>query len=150
MASIFYAFISSLGFGILFNVRGKNLIIASIGGAFGWLFYTLTNNSMGSEVVALFIASIAISVYSEIFARVMKNPVTIFLICALIPLVPGGGMYYTTFEAVRGNINESIVLGIQTLFNAASIAVGIILVSTISKILNKLKMNKIAKLRLRD
>ncbi len=145
MASIFYAFISSLGFGILFNVRGKNLIIASIGGAFGWLFYTLTFNSTQSEVVALFIASIAISVYSEIFARVMRNPVTIFLICALIPLVPGGGMYYTTFEAVLGNINKSIVLGIQTLFNAASIAVGIILVSTISKILNKLKMNRIAK-----
>ena len=147
MVSIFYAFISSLGFGILFNVRGKNLIIASIGGAFGWLFYTLTFNSLQSEVVALFIASIAISVYSEIFARVMKNPVTIFLICALIPLVPGGGMYYTTFEAVQGNVNGSIVKGIETLFNAASIAVGIILVSTISKILNKLKMNKIARLK---
>lgn len=150
MASIFYAFISSLGFGILFNVRGKNLIIASIGGGFGWLFYTLTFNSLQSEIVALFVASIAISVYSEIFARVMKNPVTIFLICALIPLVPGGGMYRTTFEAVLGNINESIVQGIQTLFNAASIAVGIILVSTISKIMNKLKMNKLKKLRIKE
>ncbi|WP_291573555.1 threonine/serine exporter family protein [Clostridium sp. UBA4548] len=147
MISVLYAFISSLGFGILFNVRGKNLIIASIGGGLGWLFYLITKNSTGSEIVALFVASIVISVFSEIFARIMKNPVTIFLICALIPLVPGGGMYYTTFEAVQGNVSKSIVLGIQTLFNAASIAVGIILVSTISKIINKLKFNKLESLK---
>lgn len=147
MISVLYAFISSLGFGILFNVRGKNLIIASIGGGLGWLFYLITKSSTGSEIVALFVASIVISVFSEIFARIMKNPVTIFLICALIPLVPGGGMYYTTFEAVQGNVSKSIVLGIQTLFNAASIAVGIILVSTISKIINKLKFNKLESLK---
>ncbi|EQB87156.1 uncharacterized membrane protein YjjB (DUF3815 family) [Clostridium punense] len=146
MISVLYAFISSLGFGILFNVRGKNLIIASIGGGVGWLFYLLTKNSTGSEIVSLFVGSLVISIYSEIFARVMKNPVTIFLICALIPLVPGGSMYYTTFEAVQGNIDKSIVLGIQTLFNAASIAVGIILISTISRIINRLKFNKLQKL----
>lgn len=145
MISVLYAFISSLGFGILFNVRGKNLIIASIGGGVGWLFYLLTKNSTGSEIVSLFVGSLVISIYSEIFARVMKNPVTIFLICALIPLVPGGSMYYTTFEAVQGNIDKSIVLGIQTLFNAASIAVGIILISTISRIINRLKFNKLQK-----
>jgi uncharacterized membrane protein YjjB (DUF3815 family) len=143
MISILYAFISSLGFGILFNVRGKNLIIASAGGGLGWLLYSLIINSGGAEIVALFVASITISIFSEVFARIMKSPVTVFLICALIPLVPGGGMYYTTFEAVQGNVNESIVMGIQTLFNAASIAVGIILVSTISKIFTRLKMNKI-------
>ncbi|MEG0773226.1 threonine/serine exporter family protein [Clostridium sp.] len=146
MISILYSFISSLGFGILFNVRGKNLIIASAGGGLGWLIYSLIINSGGTEIVALFVASITISIFSEVFARIMKSPVTVFLICALIPLVPGGGMYYTTFEAVQGNVNESIVMGIQTLFNAASIAVGIILVSTISKIFTRLKMNK-AKVR---
>ena len=145
MISVLYAFISSLGFGILFNVRGKNLIIASIGGGVGWLFYLLTKNSTSSEIVSLFVGSLVISIYSEIFARIMKNPVTIFLICALIPLVPGGSMYYTTFEAVQGNIDKSIVLGIQTLFNAASIAVGIILVSTLSRIINRLKFNKLQK-----
>lgn len=145
MISVLYAFISSLGFGILFNVRGKNLIIASIGGGVGWLFYLLTKNSTSSEIVSLFVGSLVISIYSEIFARIMKNPVTIFLICALIPLVPGGSMYYTTFEAVQGNIDKSIVLGIQTLFNAASIAVGIILISTLSRIINRLKFNRLQK-----
>ncbi len=38
----FYAFLSSLGFGILFNIRGKNLIIASIGGGLGWFTYLLS------------------------------------------------------------------------------------------------------------
>ena len=32
MSQYLYAFMSSLGFGILFNVRGKDLFFASLGG----------------------------------------------------------------------------------------------------------------------
>lgn len=147
-ANIFWAFISSLGFGFLFNVRDKNLIFSAIGGGIGWYFYALINANFNSAISALFIASIAISIYAEICARILKNPVTVFLVCALIPLVPGGGMYYTVFEAVLGNVNKSLTTGIETLSQAGAIAIGIILVSTLSRLLNKiiaiskLKLNK--------
>lgn len=139
---IIYAFIVSLGFGVLFNVRDKNLFFAALGGAVGWFFYSLTLNLSESSVLAMLIASISISIYAEIFSRVLKNPVTLFLVCSLIPLVPGSGMYYTVFEAVQGNVFESLNYGIETLSLAGVIAVGIILVSTLSRLMQKLKIRR--------
>ncbi|HEY8804158.1 MAG TPA: threonine/serine exporter family protein [Clostridium sp.] len=135
----FYAFLSSLGFGILFNIRGKNLIIASLGGGLAWLTYLISGRLQPSIIFSLFLASIMGSIYSEIMARIYKNPVTMFIICAIIPLVPGGGMYYATLEAVKGNLNVSLTKGVETLFSAGAIAVGIVFVSSISTIFKKIK-----------
>ncbi|WP_346935057.1 threonine/serine exporter family protein [Clostridium sp.] len=139
---VIYAFIVSLGFGVLFNVRDRNLFFAALGGAVGWFFYSLTLNLSSSNVLAMLIASISISVYAEIFSRVLKNPVTLFLVCSLIPLVPGSGMYYTVFEAVKGNVDKSLNYGIETISLAGVIAVGIILISTLSRLMQKLKIRK--------
>ncbi|MGL5381022.1 threonine/serine exporter family protein [Clostridium sp.] len=138
---VFSAFIASLGFGILFNIKNKNLIFAALCGALGWFVYKTCIMINLSETMALFLASVALSSYSEIFARILKTPVTTFVICALIPLVPGGGMYYTMVEAITGNIMKSLETGIQTLAAAGSLALGIIFVSTITKLIIKHKKN---------
>ncbi|MBU3100364.1 MULTISPECIES: threonine/serine exporter family protein [Clostridium] len=135
----FYAFLSSLGFGVLFNIRGKNLIIASLGGGLAWLTYLISGRLQPSLVFSLFLASMVGSIYSEIMARLYKNPVTMFVICAIIPLVPGGGMYYATLEAVKGNFTVALTKGAETLFSAGAIAVGIVLVASISTIFKKIK-----------
>ena len=135
----FYAFLSSLGFGILFNIRGKNLIIASLGGGLAWLTYLISGRLQPSIVFSLFLASMVGSIYSEIMARLYKNPVTMFIICAIIPLVPGGGMYYATLEAVKGNLTVALTKGVETLFSAGAIAVGIVFVASISTIFKKIK-----------
>lgn len=134
-----YAFFSSLGFGILFNIRDKNLIIASIGGGLSWFTYLLALRLQPSIVFSLFLASMVGSIYSEIMARLYKSPVTIFIICAIIPLVPGGGMYYATLEAVKGNFNAALSKGALTLFSAGAIAIGIVFVSSTSTIFKKIK-----------
>ncbi|MBW9152757.1 threonine/serine exporter family protein [Clostridium estertheticum] len=135
----FYAFLSSLCFGVLFNIRGKNLIIASLGGGLAWLTYLISGRLQPSLVFSLFLASMVGSIYSEIMARLYKNPVTMFVICAIIPLVPGGGMYYATLEAVKGNFTVALTKGAETLFSAGAIAVGIVLVASISTIFKKIK-----------
>ncbi|MCB2288967.1 threonine/serine exporter family protein [Clostridium sp. CS001] len=134
-----YAFLSSLGFGVLFNIKGKNLIIASVGGALGWFTYLLSGKLHPSAIFSLFLAAMVVSIFSEIMARVYKTPVTIFIICGIIPLVPGGGMYFATLEAVKGNLDISLSKGIQTLFSAGAIAIGIVFVSSISTIFKKIK-----------
>jgi uncharacterized membrane protein YjjB (DUF3815 family) len=135
----FFAFLSSIGFGIIFNIRGKNLFIASVGGGLGWFTYLLVLRLQPSLVFSLFIASMIVSIYSEIMARVFKNPVTIYIICAIIPLVPGGGMYFATLEAVRGNFDAALSKSVVTLFSAGAIAIGIVFVSSISTIFKKIK-----------
>jgi len=137
-----YAFIATLTFGILFNIRGKKLFFASLCGGLSWFVYLLSFSLNNSNALSLFLASLAASFFSEVLARIMKTPVTTFVICAIIPLVPGGGMYYTMLASIRGNINTSLSTGLETITNAGAIAVGIVLVSSTSKFITLLRSNK--------
>lgn len=137
----FYSLIASLGFGVLFNIRGRNLAFAGIGGGIAWFVYELCLLTSFSDITALFIGSVALSIYGEFAARILKSPVTIFVICALIPLVPGKGMYNTLLASVQGDVYLSLEVGLHTLLSAGAIAIGVMLVSTISKFLSHLIQN---------
>lgn len=134
-----YAFIATLGFTFIFNIRGKNLIFASLGGGLGWFFYLLSQHFHCSPTLSLFVASTIIAIYSEILARICKTPVTTFAICSMIPLVPGNGMYYTMFETIKGNIPAALNLGLNTFSRAGAIATGFVLVSSTAKLINNTK-----------
>jgi uncharacterized membrane protein YjjB (DUF3815 family) len=137
-----YAALASLGFGVLFNIKGKNLIFAAIGGFFTWYIYLVSLDFNSSNIFGLFVASFSAGLYSEALARILKSPVTTFSICSIITLVPGGGMYYTMLESIQGNINKSLSTGLETLSSAGAIAIGILLASTITKLILIAKRKK--------
>lgn len=139
---IIVAFLASFGFGIIFNIKGKKLFFAAIGGGLSWFFYLFLTKYGISNILSLFIASIIFSTYSEICARYLKTPVTTIVICALIPLVPGAGMYYTMYETILGNVSGAVKLGIDTVASAGTLALGVIFVSTITKQVTNLKRVK--------
>jgi len=139
---VIVAFVASFGFGIIFNIKGIKLIFAAIGGGLSWFCYLYLNNNGISTILSLFISSIIFSIYSEICARYLKTPVTTLIICALIPLVPGAGMYYTMYETILGNVSGAVQLGLNTLASAGALALGVIFVSTITKQVMNLKRVK--------
>lgn len=138
----FVSFIASLGFGIIFNIKGKNLIFAALGGGLSWFCYLFFSRYNMSDVLSFFLSSVIFSIYSEICARLLKTPVTTIVICALIPLVPGAGMYYTMYEIITGNTTGAVELGLTTLANAGSLALGVIFVSTITRQITNFKKVK--------
>jgi uncharacterized membrane protein YjjB (DUF3815 family) len=125
----FYAFAACLAFSIVFNMRGKILLFASFGGAVGWLVYLLFG-FLQNDIFQFFLATVAISVYSEIMARIHKVPVTGYLLVALLPLVPGGGIYYTMEYCIIGNTELFLETGLHTLGIAGALAMGILLISS--------------------
>ena len=138
--------IGTLAFGVLFNIRGRRLVVTAIGGFLSWLLFVILSNFVHSEPLNYFIVAIAISVYAEIMARVVKTPTTTFITTALIPLIPGGSLYYTMAYAFHSNIDRFLEKAIYTLQLASSLALGIIIATTLSRIffnyLNKVQKNK--------
>jgi len=137
-----FAFIASVGFGVLFNIRGRKLILAGLGGGIGWLVYMISLNSWDSSLFAFFLATVLAATYSEIFAKWVNAPVSTFIICGIIPLVPGGGMYYTILAIIQGDVQKSINNGIKTLAISGTIAVAIFSVSIIARMVNSLQQKK--------
>ncbi|MEG2244790.1 MAG: threonine/serine exporter family protein, partial [Erysipelotrichaceae bacterium] len=82
----------------------------------------------------MLVASIVFSIFSEICARIYRTPVTTYIICALIPLVPGKGMYNAMVQAVAGDTMKAMQIAFDTLSVAGALALGIILVSTLTRL----------------
>lgn len=138
------AFVATFGFGILFNIKGHRLYIAAIGGALAWFIYKVLLGLGASELFSLFTSSLIFSTYSEILARIVKTPVTTFVVCALIPLVPGSGMYNTMLHAIQGNVDLSLQIGISTLSSAGTLALGVIFVSSITRLITGYRHHNIS------
>ena len=84
----------SLGFAALFNIRGKKLVFATLGGFFAWGVYLAVAQFSANPYLCGFIASVMLTLYAECMARIHKTPVTVFLVSGAIPMIPGASLYY--------------------------------------------------------
>ena len=68
--------------------------------------------------------------------------VTGYLLVALFPLVPGGGIYYTMEYCIAGNTQMFLETGLHTLGIAGALALGILLVSSLNRLFGMPRRNK--------
>lgn len=137
---IFFAFLGSLCFSILFNVDKKEVVLCGVSGGVCWLVYLLFTQYFNmSAVSGVFIASAIITALARFLANTRKNPITIFLIPAIIPLVPGSGIYYTMYNLIISQNLEAALMGVETLKTAGAIAIGIIVVLSLPRCLFKIE-----------
>lgn len=123
------AIIGTLGFCLLFNVKKDKIIYGVIGGTISTVIYLICIEAGMDLFIQNFIPTVVATIYTEIVARVVKAPTTVFLFPAIIPLTPGGSLYYTMQAIVDGDMAEAKTVGKQTLVIALGIALGVLLVS---------------------
>ena len=121
------ALFGSLGFAMLFNIRGRKLYFAAIGGFLAWSAYLLTEFFSANPYICGFTASAVLTFYAECMARVYKTPVTLFLVSAAIPLIPGAALYRTMNCLMHYDFQGFSQESIYTLLFAASMSAGITL-----------------------
>ena len=97
------ALLGSLGFAALFNIRGKKLIFATIGGFLSWATYLAAACINANPYFCGFISTVLTTLYAEVMARMVKTPVTVFLVSATIPLIPGAALYRAMNCLMRRN-----------------------------------------------
>lgn len=128
---VLFAFLCSAAFAIIYNIYGLGILVCAFGGALGWLSYLLSAPLLQSDIGQMFIAAVVISIYAEVMARTRKCPVTGYQMVAALPMVPGGGIYYTMEHAINGEIDAFLASFLHTLGLAGAIAVGVLLVSSV-------------------
>ncbi|MEJ5189479.1 threonine/serine exporter family protein [Treponema sp. J25] len=135
MEGILWAGLSSGAFSMVFQVRGRHIPLSALGGSLGWAVYLLVYREAHLLVVANLLAALAIALYAEVIGALCKTPATTYLACALIPLVPGGGMYYTLSYSIMGNLEKSLATGFETLSAAGALAGGVAIGSVMARLL---------------
>lgn len=134
------AFAGSLGFALLFHVRREKLLLASLGGLLAWGVYLLMGRVSDQDVVRYFVASVALTVYAEVLARLVKCPATLFLVTASIPLIPGGSLYRTMQYFMQNNLSAFSAQALTTVLLALAIAVGMLFPTSIFQLVRRLRL----------
>ncbi len=132
------AFVGTVGFSALFGAPRRHYIECGIAGMLGWAIYLLFIREVGfSPVGAAFFGALAVAVASALLAIVRRCPTTVFLICGIIPLVPGGGIFWTAYHLVNNQLRMAATTGFVALKVTIAIAGGIILAGIAAKHLFK-------------
>ena len=121
---------------ILFNVHDWGRILCALGSALTWIVYLLCIRAGHTVYSANFFSEVVAAFYSEAMGRWRKCPVTSYLVISSIPLLPGAGIYYTMSIGLSGAVQEALQKGLETAGIAGSLAVGILLVSTVFRVMN--------------
>lgn len=122
IGQIIAAVAGTIGFSVLYSVPREYYTYCGLIGGAGWLVYCLLIPRCSAPEAALF-AAILVVLLSRLFAVKERCPVTIFLISGIFPLVPGGGIYWTAYYIVTGEME----LAAQKGFTAVKVAVAIVL-----------------------
>ena len=117
---VFSAFWAVAMFSILTETPKKFLPYAAFSGGFAWWAYLVINNLTHSTAFL-----------SHILARIMKAPVTVFLIAGILPSVPGAGIYRTVYYLIQGDQTLSTHYLISTLHTAGAIALAIFITDSV-------------------
>lgn len=135
--SIFFAALWSFGASAFcafyFNTNKTDILWGGILGSLGWVLYSVIAINV-SQGTAYFLGAFVVAMLSEILAVIIKNPATVYLLPGLLPLVPGGGIFFMMRAAVQGDLSASIHNGYTTLVAAGAIALGIAMASSIARI----------------
>ena len=124
--------VGTLGFSLLFNVRGgKRLFWCAAGGGVAWGVVLLVQFAGGTEMMGYLTGSLILTVYAEVMARIHFCPSTVYIAAATIPLIPGGSLYNTMRFAMDEDWNAFAVQGLRTLGYAILISAGILIIHTI-------------------
>jgi uncharacterized membrane protein YjjB (DUF3815 family) len=131
LIKIMAIFLLSLSIGVLYRVPKSSLMYGGIIGIIGWLNFSIIYARGGNIVLGCFVGSFMVALFSEIFARRLRKPATVFLIPGFIPLVPGREAYLTMSSMVRGDYLEGIAMATQTAWMGGAIAMGIFVIATL-------------------
>lgn len=122
------AFLGALSFALIFGLRRRLIIPASLGGLLSWAIYLICGGFIDGVFAPCLIASAFSALYAELLARVLKAPVTLFFLPAMVPLIPGSSLYYAMSSVVRRDMDTARHYGSLTIQYALAIAVGMSLV----------------------
>ena len=136
LVPIVSAALGSLSFAMFFGVRSRKLWFSLLGGVLNWGLYLLAMKKMGlPATMAYALGAAAGTLYAEILARIVKTPITVFVITSVIPMVPGGALYYTMLGLLQGDKATFVDRGLYTLSAAGAMALGIFAATMLFRLL---------------
>ena len=132
MREILSGALGTFAFSVLMQVPRRLLFFTTFGGLLsGTVYQFAEENGMGAFGATLW-GMLAVALYAELLARVLKTPSTVLLYPSTVPLLPGSAIYYAMQYLLWGQPNQAVAYAAQTLQIATGMGLGAVLVAVLS------------------
>ena len=119
---IIFSFTCSVGFGICFQIKPKELYLAGMAGAIVRIVLILASFFTPSRLISSFLGALAGTFFAEFLGYKMKTSIAKFMYPAMIPLIPGDVLY----NLINSLINvDGEALGFGVTLTAALIGIAL-------------------------
>lgn len=129
--NMIYCFIATCFFALIMNSPKKVIPISSFIASIGYMIYFICVNS-NQTMIGFFLGTLIIALFGETCARLFKMPATIFIFPAIVPIVPGLGLYQTMLAFVQDDISSALEIGVGTILNIGAMAIAMALMSLVA------------------
>ena len=119
------SFVGTLGFAIFMHAPKRAWFPASAVGGLAYALYWLLLSHGFSAFMSIFVAALLGSVLGQFLARRMQMIATIFVLLAMIPLVPGLGLYRCMHFLAQEQYSAGVDAGVRAMMEVVMIALGI-------------------------
>lgn len=122
--------LAGCGFAVIFHIRLKYLPLILAGSALSWGTFLLAYHQWDVRSTAMIMAAMAVTIYSEIFARIVRMPVSVIFTPIIVPLIPGSNLYYCMRGFVTNTHADFVKFGDLLLEDTLGIVLGSLIVLT--------------------
>lgn len=133
---VIFTFFATIFFSMIMNAPNKTIIQTSIIASIGYSVCMIVVK-LGNELAGYFIGTSIIVMLSAFLSNRNKIPSIIYIFPAVIPLVPGIGLYRTILALVQNNIGMLTKNGISTILIAITMAMAMAFINILSNITTK-------------
>lgn len=128
LTNMVLAFLTALFTGVTLRTPVAALLTVGLTGMLGWTANYILSELAIPELVAAVTGAVVIGLLAEILARLQKQPVTVYIVSGIIPLVPGITAYNAMLEFLNKNFNDGIFLAFRAFLIASYLAAGLAVV----------------------
>lgn len=125
LVKLLSSFVGTLGFAIFMHAPKRAWLPASAIGGIAYALYWVLMEFSVYEPTSIFIAALLGSLLGQFLARRMQMIATIFVLLAMIPLVPGLGLYRCMHFLAQEMYSAGADAGVRAMVDIVMIALGI-------------------------
>lgn len=129
--------LGTFAFALIFRMRKRLIVWTILSGCLTTALYVLCIELFDQPFFQNLFPALFATAFAEVLARLTKAPTTPYIVCPIIPLVPGSALFHTMYHFILGNMTQFHDMLLQTLSISAGLAVGIICVSAAVQIVTR-------------
>lgn len=123
--------------GIPLEAGKEDLPTNALLGATCFAAYLYVLNLSGNQLLATFIGSLVLSFLATYLTRKTRKPLQVYLVTAMIPLLPGYNIFKMVLSLINENYSDALYNANLTIQILSVIAISVVFASSVTKILRR-------------